>query len=91
MSLFNIFLLFSHLVAAGADGVRKVVENFLVYYPSYPKRQVEIRIYEIAVKEKRGQDSNKVMPLNVYQCYIIYAICYMLCSICCMLYDLNSL
>lgn len=44
------------LVDAGADGMVKVIDKFLEGYPDIPKRQVELKINEIAVKEKRDGD-----------------------------------
>lgn len=45
---------------AGPDGVSKVVEKFVGNHPNFAKRQVELKISEIAVKEKRANDSKLV-------------------------------
>jgi len=45
---------------AGPDGVNKVIEKFVTNHPFAPKRQVEIKINEIAVKEKRTNDTKLV-------------------------------
>ena len=48
------------LDAAGADGIAKVVDKFLALHPTYAKRQIELKIYELATKEKPS-DSSKVV------------------------------
>jgi hypothetical protein len=50
---------------AGPDGISKVVEKFVVNHPSMAKRQVELKIQEIAVKEKRATDSKLVCLLEL--------------------------
>ena len=45
---------------AGPDGVSKVVEKFVGNHPNFAKRQVELKISEIAIKEKRTNDSKLV-------------------------------
>jgi hypothetical protein len=39
------------------DGVPKIVERFCEKYSMYSKRQVELKLNELAVKEKRGTDN----------------------------------
>ena len=51
---------FRMIKEAGPDGVSKVVEKFVEKYPNYAKRQVELKISEIAIKEKRVNDSKLV-------------------------------
>jgi hypothetical protein len=41
---------------AGQDGINKLVASFLVNHPGVSKRQAEIKINEVAVKEKRPED-----------------------------------
>ena len=45
---------------SGPDGMAKVIATFTQDHPSCSKRQVEIKISEIAVKEKRPGDTAKV-------------------------------
>jgi hypothetical protein len=52
------------LVASGADGINKVVDKFIERFPNYSKRQVEIKINELALKEKRNDDSVKVWHIK---------------------------
>jgi hypothetical protein len=42
--------------AAGQDGINKLIANFLANHPGISKRQAEIKINEVAVKEKREHD-----------------------------------
>lgn len=55
---------FRLLQAAGPDGISKVVEKFIGSHPLFAKRQVELKINEIAVKEKRENDSCKVWHIK---------------------------
>lgn len=41
------------LKAAGTDGKEKILNAFYANHPHIPKRQVELKIGEIAIKEKR--------------------------------------
>ncbi len=52
------------LHAAGPDGITKVVTSFLANRPLISKRQVEIKIFEMAVKEKRAEDTYKVWHIR---------------------------
>jgi hypothetical protein len=52
------------LVTSGPDGINKVVEKFTEKYPLFSKRQVEIKINELALKEKREEDSIKVWHIK---------------------------
>lgn len=52
------------LVASGPDGIHKVVDKFLEKFPQYSKRQVEIKINDLAVKEKRETDHLKVWHIK---------------------------
>ena len=47
-------------MAAGSDGIAKVIEKFVLNHPVVPKRQVAKKIGEIAIKEKRLDDSAQV-------------------------------
>ena len=42
--------------SAGQDGINKLVAGFLAKHPKVSKRQAEIKINELAVKEKRADD-----------------------------------
>lgn len=44
------------LKSSGSDGIHKVVKQFLANHPIYAKRQVEIKINEIASKAKHADD-----------------------------------
>eukprot|EP01038_Epipyxis_sp_PR26KG_P008238 gene8238-11148_t len=48
------------LVGAGQDGVTKVVAALILNHPNISKRQAEITIDKLAVKEKRAEDAYKV-------------------------------
>jgi hypothetical protein len=52
------------LVASGPDGINKVIDKFIEKFSNYSKRQVEIKINEIAVKEKREDDNIKVWHIK---------------------------
>lgn len=45
---------------AGPDGISKVVDKFVANHPSIAKRQIEMKINEIAIKEKRSNDTKLV-------------------------------
>lgn len=53
-----------YLIAAGSDGVVKVIEKFVLNNPSVPKRQVGKKIAEIAIKEKRPEDTAQVWHIK---------------------------
>jgi hypothetical protein len=52
------------IVASGADGMTKIVLKFVDLHPSVSKRQVEIKINELAIKEKRATDTQKVWHIR---------------------------
>lgn len=52
------------IVDAGPDGVAKIVTTFIAKHNYVSKRQVEIKISEVAVKEKRGDDKYIVWHLK---------------------------
>ena len=52
------------LVKAGYDGINKVVNQFVTKYPTVSKRQTELKIAEIAIKEKREEDKGKVWHIR---------------------------
>jgi hypothetical protein len=55
----------AQLVAeSGAEGVSKITEKFIVDHPGLAKRQIDIKINEVAVKEKRDGDSRPVWYIN---------------------------
>ena len=49
---------------AGYDGINKVVNQFVSKYPNVSKRQTELKIAEIAIKEKREEDKGKVWHIR---------------------------
>ena len=52
------------LVKAGYDGITKVVNQFVTKYPTMSKRQIELKIGELAVKEKHDEDKGKVWHIR---------------------------
>ena len=62
ISIFSSFLRL--LRASGNDGISKVVNQFLVNHPTYAKRQIEMKINEVSIKEKRGDDRLQVEKIN---------------------------
>lgn len=52
------------LKAAGPEGIAKVINSFVTAHPLFSKRQVEIKINELAVKEKRPEDQYKVWHIK---------------------------
>lgn len=67
-----LFLSYRILQAAGPDGINKVVATFLgIHGHTMSKRQVEIRINEMAVKEKHPGDKYIVWHIKPeYQRYL---------------------
>lgn len=64
--MFNLHLLYVRiLIKAGPDGIVKVVTSFLQLHPSISKRQIELKVAEIAIKEKRPSDTTKVCAASV--------------------------
>lgn len=49
---------------AGQDGINKLVTTFLSTHPNVSKRQAEIKINEVAVKEKRAEDKYIIWHLR---------------------------
>lgn len=47
--------------AAGPDGIGKIINAFYANHPHIPKRQVELKINEMAVKEKRPAITDKII------------------------------
>ncbi len=61
------------LIAAGYDGMQKVVDEFISTRPHLSKRSIERKIIEIAIKEKRGNDTGKVnIKKNHYYYYYLF-------------------
>ena len=59
------------LIEYPSDGVLKCVGRFMIKYPEFAKRQVELKINEIAVKEKRANDAKQIWHIkNEYQHYL---------------------
>jgi hypothetical protein len=52
------------IVEAGGDGIAKIIEKFIEMYPEVPKRQVDIKINEMAFKDKRGNDTKPTWYLK---------------------------
>lgn len=59
------------LVANPTDGVLKIVEKFLATYKDVSKRQAELKIIELAVKEKQNDDARQMWHIKPeYQHYL---------------------
>ena len=54
---------------AGPDGIQKIIKLFVEKHPSIPKRQVEIKINEVAIKDQGPgpEDKIKVNKLVSYK------------------------
>lgn len=52
------------IAEAGADGIQKITLPFTEKYPNISKRQCEMKISELAIKEKRGDDSKSIWHLR---------------------------
>ncbi|KAJ1428851.1 hypothetical protein B484DRAFT_65129 [Ochromonadaceae sp. CCMP2298] len=52
------------VAAAGSDGINKLVETFRTKHEGVSKRQAEIKVNEVAVKEKRPDDKYIVWHLK---------------------------
>merc|ERR1712196_333515 len=52
------------IAEAGADGIQKITLPFTEKYPNISKRQCEMKISEVAIKEKRGDDSKSLWHLR---------------------------
>ena len=48
------------LKRAGPDGMSKVVNEFTANHPEISKRQTELKVFEVAVKEKQADDTKQV-------------------------------
>jgi hypothetical protein len=48
------------LKRAGPDGMSKVVNEFTTNHPEISKRQTELKVFEVAVKEKQHDDTKQV-------------------------------
>jgi hypothetical protein len=48
------------LKRAGPDGMSKVVNEFTNNHPEISKRQTELKVFEVAVKEKQQDDTKQV-------------------------------
>jgi hypothetical protein len=53
-------------VESGPDGINKVVDKFILKNTFISKRQVELKIWDLAVKEKRGSDAKQVALLQLF-------------------------
>lgn len=49
------------LKRAGPDGMSKVVNEFTTNHPEISKRQTELKVFEVAVKEKQHDDTKQVI------------------------------
>jgi hypothetical protein len=49
------------LIAAGPEGISKVITPFVANHPQYAKRQVEFKMHEVAIKERRPHVSDKII------------------------------
>ena len=52
------------LKKAGPDGMSKVVNEFNAKYPEYSKRQTEMKIFEVAKKEKQAEDTKQIWHIR---------------------------
>jgi hypothetical protein len=52
------------LKKAGPDGMSKVVNEFVSAHPEVSKRQTELKIFEVAVKEKRSSDVKQIWHIR---------------------------
>ena len=48
------------LKRAGPDGMSKVVNEFTTNHPEISKRQTELKVFEVAIKEKQAEDTKQV-------------------------------
>ena len=49
------------LLKAGPDGISKVIAPFVAAHPEYAKRQIEFKMHEIGIKEKRPEVCDKII------------------------------
>ena len=54
------------LKRAGPDGMSKVVNEFTTNHPEISKRQTELKVFEVAVKMKQGDDTKQVMSTTTF-------------------------
>ena len=52
------------IAEAGADGIQKLITTLTEKYPNISKRQAELKILELGVKEKRAEDSKSIWHLR---------------------------
>jgi hypothetical protein len=58
------------LKRAGPDGMSKVVNEFTTNHPEISKRQTELKVFEVAVKEKQHDDTKQVsIPFSYFLRY----------------------
>ena len=50
--------------SSGPDGINRVVDKFVLKHPSIARRQIEIRINDISIKEKRADDVKQVWHIK---------------------------
>ena len=56
------------LKRAGPDGMSKVVNEFTNNHPEISKRQTELKVFEVAVKEKQHDDTKQVTRSTSFSC-----------------------
>jgi hypothetical protein len=54
------------LKRAGPDGMSKVVNEFTNNHPEISKRQTELKVFEVAVKEKQQDDTKQVKGISTH-------------------------
>jgi len=59
------------LVSSGAMGISSVVSQFIAKHPTISKRQVEMKIAEVAIKEKHEGDNTKVWHIRPAHVYLL--------------------
>jgi hypothetical protein len=52
------------LKKAGPDGMSKVVNEFVANHPEVSKRQTELKIFEVAVKERQEDDTKQIWHIR---------------------------
>jgi hypothetical protein len=72
----SLFICYRLISKSGPDGIAKVVSQFIANHPTISKRQVEIKIAEIGIKEKRADDTKQVLCLKIVKSLcIILPVC----------------
>lgn len=70
-------ILIRMLKRAGPDGMSKVVNEFTNNHPEISKRQTELKVFEVAVKEKQHDDTKQVTYSIILYLILIYSFDYL--------------